>query len=196
MTKSLFTELNDENAFDLFLRTNKEFLNSIDAGAKHIRDESAIANQFAMATNLLRDAALKSGTPWFYAHPILFLYRHTIELYLKGLVPQPRPTHNLLVLRDSLIEYIKSKYGYDISGGWVAETITEFATIDPNSTRFRYARDNQGNPSFNAEQVVNLDELKTRMDELFLVFMNLKMAQRGEENATAQPNNSFNQPRD
>lgn len=182
MAKSLFTELNDETAFDLFLRTDEEFLSSVEAGVKYIQDESAMANQFAMAANLLRDAALNSGTAWFYVHPLLFLYRHTIELYLKGLVPQPRPTHNLLVMRDSLIEYIKSKYGYDISGGWVAETITEFAAIDPNSTRFRYARNNQGNPSFNAEQVVNLDELKTRMDALFLVFMNLKMAQKGAAN--------------
>lgn len=182
MTEGLFTENNDANAFDLFLRTDEEFLSCVEAGARHVQDESAMANEFAMAANLLRDAAIKSGTPWFYAHPILFLYRHTIELYLKGLVPQPRPTHNLLALRDSLIEYIKSRYGYDISGGWVAETITEFATIDPSSTRFRYARDNRGNPSFDAEQVVNLDKLKTRMDTLFLLFMNLKMAQRGADN--------------
>lgn len=181
-TQSLFMELNDENAFDLFLRTPEEFLSSVDAGARYIQDESAMANQFSMAANLLRDAALKSGMPWFYANPILLLYRHTIELYLKGLVPQPKPTHNLLGLRNSLIEYIKANYGCDISGGWVAETITEFATIDPHSTRFRYARDNQGNPNFAAEQVVNLVELKTRMDALFLVFMHLKMAQKVAEN--------------
>jgi hypothetical protein len=39
-----------------------------------------MANQFQMAANLLRDAAIRSGTPWFYANPILYLYRHTIEL--------------------------------------------------------------------------------------------------------------------
>lgn len=180
-TGPLFVELNDRNALDLLLRTPEEFLSSVDAGARYIHDESAMANQFSMAASLLRDAALRTGAPWFYTHAILFLYRHTIELYLKGLVPPPKPTHNLLVLRDSLIGYIKTKYGCDISNGWISETITEFAVIDPSSTRFRYARDNQGNPNFSAEQVVNLDELKTRMDALFLMFMHLRMAQEAEK---------------
>lgn len=80
MSESLFTEHNAANAFDLFLRTDEEFLSCVEAGARYIQDESAMANEFAMAANLLRDAALKSGTLWFYAHPILFLYRHTIEI--------------------------------------------------------------------------------------------------------------------
>jgi hypothetical protein len=78
--KSLFTELNDDNALDLFHRTPEEFLSSVEAGVRWLADESAMANQFQMAANLLRDAAIRSGTPWFYANPILYLYRHTIEL--------------------------------------------------------------------------------------------------------------------
>lgn len=175
-TKSLFTELNDDNALDLFLRTPEEFLSSVEAGARWLTDESAMANQFQMAANLLRDAAITSGTPWFYSNPILYLYRHTIELYLKGIVRPSKPTHNLLTLRDSLIDYVKTTYGCDISGSWIAETISEFANIDPSSTRFRYARDNQGQPNFAAEQEVNLDVLKTRLDALFQVFMHLRMA--------------------
>ena len=115
--KSLFTELNDDNALDLFHRTPEEFLSSVEAGVRWLADESATANQFQMAANLLRDAAIRSGTPWFYANPILYLYRHTIELYLKAIVPPSRPTHNLLRLRDALVDYVKATYGCDISGG-------------------------------------------------------------------------------
>ncbi len=179
-SKPLFTKVNNANALDLFLRTPEEFLVSVEAGSSWMEDDGAMANQFAMAANLLRDAAVKSGTPWFYSYPILFLYRHTIELYLKAIVPPTKPTHDLSILRDSLIEWVKTRYGYDLSGTWVADTITEFAHIDPTSTRFRYLMDNRGQRSFKAELSVNLDVLKTRLDSLFLLLMRLEMARNAD----------------
>lgn len=172
---SLFTELNDENALSLLLRPAEEYLKTVEAGANWVKDESTMAVQYEMSANLLRDAAIKTGTPWFYANPILFLYRHAIELYLKGIVRSRRPTHNLLKLRDALISFIKDNYGVDITDGWVTQTISEFADIDPSSTRLRYANDNDGKPSYTTEQVVNLDDLKKRMDALFQVLMLLNM---------------------
>jgi hypothetical protein len=138
---SLFIEMNDENAWDLWLRTPEEFLRSVEAGAKWVQDESTLANQYAMATSLLRDAAQKSGTPWFYAPPILFLYRHALELHLKGLVPQAKPTHDLLALWECLATYVDATYGHGIRQGWAAETVAELASVDHDSTHFRYARD-------------------------------------------------------
>jgi len=180
---SLFTELNDENALELLLRSPAEFLSSVEAGARYVNDESAMANQYTMAANLLRDAALQSGTPWFYANPILFLYRHAIELHLKGILHPQSPTHSLTALRDALKDFVQRRYGVDITG-WITDTITDFASIDPNSARFRYPNDTHGQPHFDAEQVVNLEELKTRLDGLFLFFMYLRMAQLDLSNSS------------
>lgn len=171
--KKLFTELNDDNALSIFLSSDEEFINTVEAGSKWINNESAMASQFAMAANLLRESAINSGTPWFYTHPILYLYRHALELYLKGILRPSKPTHNLLLLRDKLIEHAKLKWDVDIADSWVAQTISEFATIDPNSTRFRYAKDNNGQQNFAAEQIVNLKDLKHRMDKLFQALMPL-----------------------
>jgi hypothetical protein len=167
----LFTELNDEGWWSLWLQPPEKTLNRISAGEDWQRSDFAIANEFAMAANLLRDAALRSGTPWFYGHPILFLYRHALELHLKTVLPKPeRPTHNLLQLRDALATWMKTTYGVDISGTWVEATITEFGAIDPSSTNFRYATDLKGNP-------VDLDDLKRHMDAVFLLLTGLSQAQ-------------------
>ena len=166
-TSDLFTELNSDTAFSLFLIPPKQFVHTIEVGAKWISDESSMANEYAMSANLLRDAAIKSGTPWFYANPIIYLYRHALELYLKAILQPNKPTHNLLKLRDALITYIKGKYEIDIADGWAIQIISEFASLDPSSTRLRYAKDNSGKPSFAAEQRVNLEDLKMRMDALF-----------------------------
>jgi hypothetical protein len=187
-TENLFTELNDRDAWDLFLRGPPgAFLSRVAAGERRVTDESTMANEFQMAANLLRDAAIKSGTPWFYANPILYLYRHAIELHLKGIVRPSKPTHSLRKLNNALIKYVKTTYDFDISGGWLTDTISEFANIDPDSTRFRYAKNNQGQPNFAAEQEVDLNALKTRLEALFLALWQLKMAMPKSVDAQNSP---------
>ncbi len=90
------------------MKPPEETLVTVEASPDHIRDEFGMALQFTMAANLLQEAALKKGVPWFYSSPILFLYRHAIELYLKAvLISPPKQLHDLRKLLGLLVEQIR-----------------------------------------------------------------------------------------
>ncbi len=96
-----------------------------------------MARAFAVAGDRLLAAAADQGETWEAAHPILFCYRHTLELYLKALVEPGQRHHKLDALWQALLRRIDGRY----SAGqiaWLGERITEFHSIDPGSTAFRF----------------------------------------------------------
>ena len=71
-------------------------------------------------------------------NPILFLYRQSIELYLKCIVKVSTRTHSLSALLEGFITHVSATYNEAVPR-WITEPVSEFAKFDPVSDVFRYA---------------------------------------------------------
>lgn len=92
--------------------------------------------------------------------PILFLFRHYLELRFKDIIvysqllsgrhAQWRYGHDLERLWDEAQPLCKTLYGSGVPPGFekVGECVTDLCQLDPNSTSFRYPRDANGRPLF------------------------------------------------
>jgi hypothetical protein len=126
--KSLFGDQPDdvENSNDGFL-----------IGGMAVNDEERIARSYKLAAEMLVEQALRSqDQTWEVAYPIAFLYRHTLELYLKLIVPAAH--HRLADLIEQANTLAVQKTGNPLPPE-VRDRLNEFASIDPSSTAFRYA---------------------------------------------------------
>lgn len=123
-----------------------------------------VARTFAAAGHRLLAEAGKAGETWQAAPPILYCYRHALELYLKALVQPERQNHGLGPLWSALHERIRGRYRADHIA-WLGDRIREFHEIDPRSTAFRYhdARPKQ----VNTELWVDFHNLSRQARRLF-----------------------------
>lgn len=134
--------------------------------------ESYIAGYKEAADLLVESVATGEGTADFLIYPIVFLYRHYLELRLKSLLHDG----NRLLNRD-----YKQKSVHPFSKLWpevkkilvelwpneeddqlkaMDSLIEQFQTVDPNSTSFRYAKDLKGENSLKiGSGVLNLRNL-------------------------------------
>jgi hypothetical protein len=71
------------------------------------------------------------------ANPVLFLFRHSVELFLKAAMGDSEKTHNLDVLAHRFEAFIEHEFDA-IVPEWIVLRIKELASIDPSSTSFRY----------------------------------------------------------
>ena len=127
--------------------------------------------EYQEAVNLLIDNMVKTRRRNFMVFPTIFLYRHYIELVLKEIIlnnwayleiskPFPR-SHDIYKLweicrkamqeTDKLVDpqFAESQdYIEQIMQAYNAleADLNKFAEIDPDSQRFRYPVDSQGNP--------------------------------------------------
>jgi hypothetical protein len=72
------------------------------------------------------------------ANPVLYLYRHWLELALKGLIGTGVHEHDLGQLAAMFESSVKQSTGGPVPR-WIVGRLKEVAAIDPNSTAFRYA---------------------------------------------------------
>ena len=127
----------------------------------------------------------------FRAYPIVFLYRHALELYLKAIILvgsdmltlNDRPkferqklfnTHNLNTLRQE-VERVFAVYGW----GWdlgnsnfrsvsdLQTIIGEFQKIDSGSYSFRYPVNREGKASLEEDFQFNVFKFASILDDLF-----------------------------
>lgn len=97
-----------------------------------------LAQQYFDAAYLLTESAKRKEEGHFiHANPVLYLYRHSIELFLKAIMKDAAKTHRLDTLADEYIAFIKQEFGTDVPD-WIVSRMKELAAIDPNSTAFRY----------------------------------------------------------
>lgn len=135
------------------------------------------------------------GSPmeYFRAYPVVFLYRHSLELYIKAVILVGSPmlgikgmadvdrrallkTHSLDKLRQDL-ERVFEAYGWDWDLGTpqfrsledFRKTITELHDVDTGSYSFRYPIDTKGNASLGTHFRFNLFEFCETLDSLFPV---------------------------
>ena len=99
----IFVPVNDKTVLELFCRSTDEIITSGTVGSQRLQDDADLASEYYMAASLLVDAAVEKGRVWMCVHPILYLYRHAIELELKGIVRPQKVNHDLDSLADALI---------------------------------------------------------------------------------------------
>jgi len=145
--------------------------------------------EYEEAVNVLIDNMIKTERRNFMVFPTIFLYRHYIELILKEIIlnnweyleiAKPFPSgHDIYKLwsicRDCLKEADKQvdpsfarsrEYVEQIIRAYdsLEADLNKFAEIDPDSERFRYPVDSQGNPKEVDEKL--LIELLRELPEL------------------------------
>ena len=123
--------------------------------------------------SLVNSVAARSGSADSLIFPIVFLYRHYIELRLKSLLHDGRrlldiehkqkSEHQLSKLwpkvRDILVELWPDCSNSDLAA--LDSLINQFEQVDPRSTTFRYPKDFNGNNSLQIDSPrVNLRNLK------------------------------------
>jgi hypothetical protein len=123
------------------------------------------ARAFKRGADVLVDEGLQSEAAYEVAYPILYLYRHAIELYLKAIVKPTKLDHKLGPLIDGLDAIVKSQFSQSLPA-WAKDRLNDFARIDVDSFAFRYAYNKQRQPTIPFEWWVELTHLRTVVGSL------------------------------
>lgn len=122
-----------------------------------------VAWAFREAGDRLLEAALAKRESWEAAYPVLFCYRHAMEVFLKAVLPGAKKQHGLDKLWDELSPYLEGHYRSEHLG-WLRDRIMEFHQIDPRSTAFRY---HDVEPQGPCELWVDFHHLRYKVDLIF-----------------------------
>lgn len=147
-------------------------------------DFGAFAEGYTLAANRLAKLLLKARRFADYeAYPVVFLYRHALELSLKHVIyagvelaafrrmddlnEQLKNNHDLIDLSHTVGKVLSLLFPNDEMLGRLKTTVAaicqDWSEIDPRSDAYRYPIDTKGHPSTKKHQVVNLRALATRM---------------------------------
>jgi hypothetical protein len=129
-----------------------------------------LGQQYFDAARLLADS-IRSGD-WEdhrLANPVLYLYRHSIELFLKAAMGNAARSHSLDRLADEFAAFVKREFDANVPG-WIVGRMKELGAIDPNSTAFRYSQNynktSKSNQPVDGEYHVDLLHLQSAMRAL------------------------------
>lgn len=121
-----------------------------------------LARSYRHTAETLLETALESNEPQHWAYPVLYAYRHTLELYLKIIAQVEEHTHSLQHCVELVEKHMRAKISSPMR-----EWVLEFDKIDPAGTSFRYA-DDDSETMRNAEHWVDFHHLKHAMGCVFL----------------------------
>lgn len=163
----LFVELSEEHQRSDALSGPHGFV----VGGMFLPTKLQLAEQYLNAANVLADSILEQEQEDFrLANPVLFLYRHALELVLKALLGGGRNGHKLDVLGAELKGHIRERYQQEVPA-WIIERLNQITEIDPGSMAFRYAEDKyNGGKEYSpvdGELYVGVAHLKSAMNEVF-----------------------------
>ncbi|ARM34945.1 hypothetical protein [Legionella longbeachae] len=142
-------------------------LKKIPIGKIPLISQMSLSSAYYDAAQALLDESIDSYNHYdIYAtiHPIMYLYRHSVELAIKGLVP-PKKCHDLL----SLYEQIENHYDVTLSPD-ITQLIKFINDFDDRSTSFRYADEIRKLQNI----CIDLFALKKTMRDLNIYFVLLK----------------------
>jgi hypothetical protein len=125
-------------------------------GGMACRDLPQVARAYKLAADELLKQALSKYEPHELDYPVLFLYRHTVEVYLKAALDNPPGHHDL----SRLIQLLEAESGKKIAG-WVRDRLWDFHKIDNMAALFRYA-----DPPADGELWIDLHQLRAVIDKL------------------------------
>jgi hypothetical protein len=103
-------------------------------------DYLSLAQDYMEAAYVLTEAILRGD--WedcMLAEPLMYLYRHATELFLKGVTRLDEKHHDLAALADEFASFFQKQYGREMPE-WVSRRLKEIASVDPKSTMFRYGK--------------------------------------------------------
>jgi HEPN domain-containing protein len=134
MSRPLFEEPGDHIVRENPMSGPQGFM----VGDEFIPTRIEMAQQYFDAAHLLLES-IKRGEWEDYklVSPALFLYRHSLELLVKGLLGVSPRTHDLSELADRLEAVSVERWGRSMPT-WIISRLKEIAAIDPGSTAFRY----------------------------------------------------------
>ena len=130
-----------------------------------------LSREYYIAAELLVDSIQRGDVlDYDIANPVLFLYRHAIELLLKSIIGGELRTHGLDALTSKFEEFTSKCYGQQVPP-WIVRRIKEVAKIDPGSTAFRYTenwdKEQKRFVSVDGEVYVSLPHLQKSMKALY-----------------------------
>jgi hypothetical protein len=118
-------------------------------------DDESLARSYFMAGGMLIEQVLTTGERGQEVIcPILYVYRHGIELYLKVIIRPAERNHSIGSLLDAFCRHIKSQYGERVPS-WITRPVGQLAEFDPGSDLFRYG---QTKPSSISQKLTNSGE--------------------------------------
>lgn len=163
----LFVELSGEHQRDDAFSGPHGFV----VGGMFLPTTLEMAEQYLHAGNVLADAILRQEQEDFrLANPVLFLYRHALELVLKALLRSTSTHHRLDALGADLTAYVRETYQQEVPG-WITARLREMAALDPNSMAFRYGEEKYaGSKQYSpvpGETYVGVRQLQASINELF-----------------------------
>jgi DNA-binding transcriptional MerR regulator len=126
-----------------------------------VGERLTLARSYKQSADSLLELALQIREPRDLGYPVLYAYRHSLELYLKLIGEIEEYIHEL----NDCIKRVEKRYGRRISSP-IREWIIEFDKIDPKGTAFRYA-DDQARTLTYADFWVDLVQLKFAMRRVF-----------------------------
>lgn len=154
-----------------------------------INDLSAFAAGYHEAGKILvHKMESSSGYRDYEGYPILFLYRHALELYLKaivyrgaqllGLISDEKPSTEklltshkltrLLPTIEAIFKAVEWEWDFEVSGlksfDDFADLIKEIEKIDPQSYCFRYPVNTTGEAALPKHFIVNVVNFGKKMD--------------------------------
>jgi hypothetical protein len=100
-------------------------------------EDAGIASSYMAAAEWLVERAIADEQVYEVVLPVLFLYRHAIELRLKFAVRPSKPSHDIPALVTALNEMLVAIRGSELAP-LVSERIREIASIDPRADAFRF----------------------------------------------------------
>lgn len=122
-----------------------------------------LARNYRSVAESMLAAALKEGDLHHSAYPVLFAYRHTLELYLKTIGEVDETTHSL----KRCVHFVEKRHGEKIPDP-IRAWILELDRIDPTGTAFRYDEFASSSGQF-AEEWFDLAHFKFAMNRVFRV---------------------------
>lgn len=138
---------------------------------------------FDAANQLIENIQKQRCEDYRLVYPVLFLYRHALELMLKGSICNKSNHHKLNNLADDYAKYIQEEFKQSVPS-WVMKRIKEFAAIDPNSMAFRYAedkyKDEPGISPIDDDIYVDVMHLKRVMDVLYQALVKASKIMRAQ----------------
>jgi hypothetical protein len=129
-----------------------------------------LAESYFRAGSALITAVLENKEPAYdLINPVMYVYRHGLELYLKCIVRPSELNHNVASLLEAFCQHIRDRYGETVPP-WITKPISEFAKYDPGSDVFRYEKTRVSRLHNEGEFWIDLVSLRRKLEKIRVAF--------------------------